>query len=184
MKNNISIDVVALSNGSIKEFDALYISYYPKVKSFLMGMLADADDAEDLAQDVFVNLWNGRKSLANVQNLNAYVYQSVKYVLFSFVNKKKGIFNTDIEGAYDLPSSEDSECIVYSHELEEIIGHLIAEMPPQRKQVFLMSRKEGLTIAEISEELGISKRTVETHISMALSTLRKAILALLVLLYC
>ncbi len=186
MKVNIStdIDTLALSNGSVKEFDRLYASYYPKVKSFLVGMLGNDDDAEDLAQDVFVNLWNGRKSLSDVHNLNAYVYQTVKHVLFSFINRKKAIFQTDIETAYDLPSSENTECLTYINELHTIIDHVVNEMPPQRKLVFSMSRIEGMSIEEISEKLGISKRTVETHISLALSTLRKVVSSLSVLLFC
>ncbi len=186
MKANIStdIDTLALSNGSVKEFDRLYASFYPKVKSFLIGMLGNVDDAEDLAQDTFVNLWKGRKSLSDVHNLNAYVYQSVKHVLYSFISKRKEIFNTDIEVAYDMPSSEDAGCMVYIDELQTLIDHVVNEMPPQRKLVFSMSRTEGMGIEEISEKLGISKRTVETHISTALSTLRKAVSTLVVLLFC
>ena len=178
------IDLTALSNGCVKEFDALYLSFYPKVKSFLNGMIGNRDDAEDVAQEVFINLWNGRKSLANVLNLNAYVYQSVKHELFTFLRKKRERSSDNVEDCYDVSSDEDLNAIVYSHELEVLIDQLIEGMPHQRKLVFVMSRKEGLSTEEISVRLGLSKRTVETHISLALATLRKGILALLVFLYC
>lgn len=178
------IDLTALSNGCVKEFDALYLAFYPKVKSFLTGMIGDEDDAEDVAQEVFIHLWNGRKSLAGVLNLNAYVYQSVKHELFAFLKKKRERNCEDVEACYDVSSGEDLNAIVYSHELELMIDRVIENMPQQRRLVFVMSRKEGLSTEEISVRLGLSKRTVETHISLALATLRKAILALLILLYC
>ena len=178
------IDVEALSHGSVKNFDLLYMSYYPKAKTFLMNMLDDADEAEDLAQDAFVKLWTSREQLAQVRNLNSYVYQTVKYTLFAHVNKKKEIMQTGIEGAYDLPSQDDLESVVCSNELEQLIEHVIDSMPPQRKRIFTMSRKEGMTTEEISQKLGISKRTVETHISLALATLRNAILSFIFFFLC
>lgn len=87
------------------------------------------------------------------------------------------MYLTDIEGALEVPSTEEIEKVVYSHELEELLEKAIANMPLQRRQVFCMSRKQGLCAEEISEKLGISKRTVETHLFLALATLRKVIAA-------
>lgn len=84
------IDVVALGKGSPKEFDRLFVSFYPRVKSFLRGMLSDENEAEDLAQDTFVRLWQGRERLQEVRNLNAYVYQTVKHILYSYLESRKG----------------------------------------------------------------------------------------------
>ena len=158
------IDILALSKGSVKDFDLLFTTYYPKVKSFLLSMLADEDEAEDLAQDAFMRLWQRKELLSGVKNLNAYIYQTVKHILYSSLERKKGIYNIDIEGAFDLPNLEEIEEIVYGHELESIIEKAIDDMPSQRKQVFCMSRKQGLDTEEISQRLGISRRTVETHI--------------------
>ena len=74
---------------------------------------------------------------------------------------------------------EQVEEIVYSHELESLINRAIDNMPTQRKQIFYMSRKQGISNEEISQRLKISKRTVETHISIALATLRKITSALM-----
>lgn len=178
------INILALSQGSVKDFDILFITYYPKVKSFLLSMLANEEEAEDLAQDTFMRLWQRKELLINVNNLNAYIYQTVKHVLYSDLDRKKGILNTDIESASELLSSGEVEEIVYRHELEDIINKTIDNMPPQRKQVFCMSRRQGLTTEEISHRLGISRRTVETHISIALATLRKVIFSLTLFFNC
>lgn len=177
------IDLKALSMGDVKAFDKLFILFYPKVKSFLLSILNDEDESEDLSQDTFIRLWQNKQLLCDVNNLNAYIYQIVKHILYSHIEKCKDVFMTEIEGATGIPSTDEVESLVYSHELEELLNKVIEKMPPQRKQIFCMSRKQGLSIEEISLCLGISKRTVETHISLALSALRKVITALLVFLY-
>ena len=185
MKHSVCdhIDVKALSCGSVKDFDLLYLSYYPKAKAFLTNMLGNSDDAEDLTQDVFIKLWTNRQTLHNVENLNAYVYQVVKYTLFAYVRKQKAQVTTCIDGAHDMPSTDDLEALVLGKELQQMIDYIVDQMPPQRKLIFTMSRKEGMKIEEISRTLGISRRTVETHISLALAVLRKAILSFLLLLF-
>lgn len=184
MDKAYKIDLVALAGGSVNDFDMLFTSYYPRVKSFLRSMLLDNDEAEDLAQDAFMRLWQNRELLRDVHNLNAYVYQTVKYVLYTYLDKCKNAFTTEIDAAVDIPSYEEVENIVCSRELEELLEKAIDRMPPQRKQVFCMSRKQGLSTEEISQRLGISKRTVETHISLALSMLRKIISTFIILFHC
>lgn len=182
--NNKIIDLEALSNGSVKDFELLFNAYYPKVKSFLYSMLADDEEAKDLAQDVFVRIWSSRKQLQMVYNLNAYIYQTVKHVLYGSIAKKNNHHDVDIKEVFDLPSDDEIESIICCKELEDVIDKVIDNLPPQRKQVFCMSRKQGLSNDEISHRLGISKRTVETHISMALATLRKVISVFVILFNC
>ena len=175
------INLYALSMGDVKAFDKLFISFYPKVKSFLFSLLDNEDEAEDLAQDVFIRLWQNRKLLRNVQNLNAYIYQTVKHIFYSYLDKRKDIFSTEIDSVFDTLSTDDIEALVYCHELENILNKVIDNMPPQRKQIFCMSRRQGMSIEEISKKLGISKRTVETHISLALRSLRNVMMTIFIL---
>lgn len=179
MRELKGIDSIALSQGSIKDFDNLFLLYYPRVKTFIESMLDDEETAEDLAQDTFIRLWTYKASFAQVMNINAYIYQTAKHVLYTYLDKKLNTLTIGIEYIKEIPSLEQIEEIVYSHELESLINCAIDNMPPQRKEVFRMSRKDGLSNEEISKQLNISKRTVETHISMALATLRKITSALM-----
>lgn len=179
MKKNVTIDLTALSLGNTKAFEELFLLYYPKVKIFIGSMLDDDEAAEDLTQDTFVKLWTYKSVLNQVQNLNAYVYQTAKHILYTYLDNKYNNLTIGINQAREIPSLEQVEEIVYGHELESLIDRAIDTMPPQRKQVFCMSRKEGLSNEEISQRLNISKRTVETHISLALATLRKITFALM-----
>lgn len=168
-----------LSNGDIKAFNGLFMLYFPKLKLFLTGFLDSDAEAEDLAQDVFVKLWQSRQSLANVDNLNAYLYRMAKNILYTYLNRS---FSTDLISeaeSYHIPSIDELEELIFAKELEELIDVTIEKMPPQRKMIFRLSRKQGLSNEAIALQLNISKRTVETHISAALADLRKVIFILL-----
>ena len=153
--------------------------YFPKLKLFLSGFLDSEAEAEDLAQDVFVKLWQNRLSLAEVENLNAYLYRIAKNTLYTYLDRSYSPNTIPMEESFHIASVEELEEIVFAKELEELIEVTIEKMPPKRKAIFCMSRKQGLSNDEIAFQLNISKRTVETHISAALTDLRKVISVLM-----
>ena len=179
MCNLTKNDISAFSQGDTKAFEKLFLLYYPRVKVFVDSILNDADTAEDLAQDTFVQLWRYRAGMAGAANPNAYIYQTAKHILFAHIRRQMPACSLD--SAADRALAEETEAAVLGHELEQLMECAISRMPPQRRQVFCMSRKEGLSNDEISRRLNISKRTVETHISAALATLRKVTTALALL---
>lgn len=171
--------LVNISHGDIKAFENLFMHYFPKLKLFLAGFLDSEQEAEDLAQDVFVKIWQNRYSLGKIENLNAYLYRIAKNTLYTYLDRS--FFPEtipELDYGY-IPSSEELEEIVFAKELEEMIDVTISKMPLQRKKIFILSRKNGLSNEEIALQLNISKRTVETHISAALADLRKIIPILL-----
>ena len=166
--------IKALSAGDTKAFDALFIHYYPKLKQFILGFIHDELEAEDLSQDVFVKIWNRREGLTNVENLNAYIYKVAKNTLYSYIERNIRIDSLEFENE-EIPTTEALEELLFAKELGELIDKNISLMPPQRKLIFSLSRKSGLSNEEIASKLNISKRTVEAHISAALIDLRKVI---------
>ena len=171
----------ALNRGDIKAFDAIFVKYFPKMKRFLCGFLDNEEEAEDLSQDIFVKLWQNRSVLEGVDNLNAYLYRVAKNMVYSYFERTlKAEVPVDLET--EIPTSENLEEILFAKELEKLIDLTIEQMPAQRKTIFIMSRKEGVNNQDIADRLNISKRTVETHISAALSDIRK-VLSLLLLFF-
>lgn len=169
-KETESTLLVNISHGDTKAFESLFMLYFPKLKLFLSGFLDSEAEAEDLAQDIFVKVWQNRYSLGKIENLNAYLYRMAKNTLYTYLDRS--FFPEAIpESGYGY--------ILSTEELEELIDVTINKMPPQRKTIFRLSRKQGLSNEEIALQLNISKRTVETHISAALADLRKVIPILL-----
>ncbi len=167
-----------LSEGKVKAFENLFICYFPKIKLFLSGFLDREAEAEDLAQDVFVKVWQHRYALEKVENLNAYLYRIAKNTLFTYFDRSAFPDTVAVTDCRYIPSTEELEEIIFAKELDELIDITVDKMPPHRKNIFYLSRQQGLSNEEIALRLNISKRTVEAHISAALADLRKVITVL------
>lgn len=163
-----------ISKGNTKAFDSLFILHYPRVKNFIMSLVKNEEDARDLSQDIFLKIWNNREKLPEIKYFRTYLFQMSKNAVFDFF-KENTPFD-DYEGGYTIKDFDSLEESIEARDLEMLIDTLVESMPDQRKKIYKMSRKEGLTNDEISVKLEISKRTVETHISNALKDIRKLLM--------
>lgn len=163
----------------MQAFDALFNKYYPRMKRFLCGFVESEEEAEDLSQDIFVRLWQNHAALADIENFNAYLYRVAKNTVYTYLEKSLKTEVASINTVSEIPEAEDLEEILFAKELEDIVDLTVEQMPQQRKNIFILSRKQGLSNQEIADRLSISKRTVETHISAALSVIRENLSRLL-----
>jgi len=163
-------------------FKQIFETWYPRLLRFAKEYVGD--EAEDILQNVFLKLWEKRTLLSADTNLNAYLLTMVKNRCMDFLNHQKVVeryashqktiqqetsFNYYAISKFD-PEQMDIEA------LERLAEKAIAELPEQCRKVFELSRYEGLKYREIAERLGISVKTVETHISNALKILRKKLI--------
>jgi len=167
--------LLALSNGNREAFEELFRHFFPKLNRFLGGLLDDEAVADDLAQDIFVKLWQHRDLFAHIENLDAYLYTAARNALYNHIKRSTKRQYLSLSTALEIPSFEKLEEVLAAHDLEILIDQTIDKMPQKRKIIFNLSRKEGLSNEKIAHYLHISKRTVETHISAALADIRKAI---------
>ncbi len=166
-----------LSEGDRQAFDALFLLYYPRIKVFILGFVKDEDDASDLAQDAFIRVWNNRENLTRVASFGAYLFKISKNIIFDFFRRKslyERYAQEEVQMKVDEISWQLNE-VLDARELEILIHGLVDKMPEKRQIIFKMSRNQRLSNEEISKELGLSKRTVETHIFNALKELREFI---------
>ncbi|MFK2265563.1 RNA polymerase sigma-70 factor [Bacteroides fragilis] len=159
---------------SPQKFEDFFLDYYPRVKGFINGLLQDAEEAEDLSQDIFMSLWQNRGNLKQIDNLDAYLFRIARNAVFRYIersllfkNYQSRQLSDDNSDLYEIESELNAK------ELELIIAIAVERMPSQRRKIYQMSREQGLSNENIARELNISKRTVENHLTQALADIRK-----------
>lgn len=163
----------------VLRFKAFFMKNYPRVKAFAWKMLSSEEDAEDIAQDVFTKLWAEPDLWDRHQEWDSYLFMMVRNMTLNFINHQtfEANYAEQLAGKLDeyqenIPGLDDE---LHAKELQLLLRMEIERMPQQRKQIFLLSREKGLSNPEIAERLGLSVRTVERHIYLALQDLKKIV---------
>ncbi len=162
-----------VKKGSYLAFDKLFTKYGEQLFCFIYSMLKSSDDAKEIVQEVFVKVWEKRQTLNEDLSFKSFLFSIAYNDVISGFRKKAS------ERKYLEHLSWDSNELAISPDLEveykmlsEQIDEIVGTMPAKRRGVFMLSRFEGLSHAEISAKLNISPKTVENHISISLRTLR------------
>lgn len=172
MADDSRILLESIAAGDTEAFATLFRRWYPKVKVFLVRFINDEKIAEDLAQDIFVRIWTFGPALNEIKSFDTYLYKMTRNAALNYLRDRKvGLNVMDLS----LMDDADTEGIYYKQEKILVMRMLVEKMPPQRQKVFKMSRQNGLSNDQIAEILGISKKTVENHLTDALRTLRQAL---------
>ena len=169
-----------IKEGDHDSFSQIYYKYSEKVYLFAFRYINNIDQAEEIVQEVFSRIWEYRDNLDENRSFNGYVLTITKNLIFN-ENRKKVNFDTYTQYIinYLQGISNQTENQVIYENVKSIISKEIDNFPPRRKQIFNLSRNEGLSHNEIAERLDISKKTVETHLRLALSRLRKVVSSIL-----
>lgn len=161
-----------------KKFEQFFIATFPKVKAFAWKVLKSEGDAEDIAQDVFVKLWDNPEIWESRETWNGYIYTMVRNHIYNFLKHKSVEYNYQERLAQEDSSAFEADIHdrIYAKEIELLVKLALENMPEQRRKVFVMSRQKGMSNQEIADRLRLSIRTVERHIYLALQDLKKIIL--------
>lgn len=174
MQTEITSLMIQIKAGNKQAFSLLYRLHYPRLFSFLYTLLKDRFLAEEITQDVFFRLWLNREKLQIDTSPDPYLYSIARHTVIDFYRKKK-VEAHYLDTCRKETATADVEEQFCSEELRRLIDQAIEAMPPQQRNVFRLSREEGLPNSEIAEKLHISKRTVEKHTSNSLQLLRRLI---------
>jgi RNA polymerase sigma-70 factor (ECF subfamily) len=163
-----------IKNGSEPAFEHFFKLHYEELCRFAYSFLGDKDEAEEMVQQVFFNLWSKRESLFLSSSLRSYLFGAVRNTSLNRIEhaQVKLRHESSFSGDY-LSSANHSAERIEIKELDTLIKESIEALPQQCRLVFGMSRFENLKYAEIAEQLGISIKTVEKHMGRALKELRE-----------
>ncbi|WP_459187628.1 RNA polymerase sigma-70 factor [Parabacteroides sp. APC149_11_2_Y6] len=163
----------SIRRGDVSSFSLLFNQYYSGLVVYANQFLSSIENSEDIVDDVFASLWEKRETLDPELYLKGYLFTSVRNRCLNHIEHLRvhSEYQKKILKKGDTGCSLTWEYFVES-ELNEMIEKALEKLPPQQKKVFMMSRFENKTAAQIAEELEISPRTVEKHIEKALQSLR------------
>jgi RNA polymerase sigma-70 factor (ECF subfamily) len=161
-----------IAQGDEAAFGLLFHAYFPTLRPFLLKLTLSAADTEEVLQETFVRLWMGRDKLADVQNLNAWVFTVASNECYKYLRRK----NLRRDGLSSLGLHEDDQTTldtVHFHEVSRLIAEAVRLLPTQRRRIYRMSRDEGLKIPEIATALHLSPNTVKNVLVTSLRFIRQ-----------
>ena len=156
-----------------KDFDKIYVSYYPRLIRFAREYVVLEEDAENIVQDIFLFLWEKRDVLNIEVSLMSYMFSLVKHRCLDYlrhnnvVEDYKKEFNLKLSALEQLDSSVSSD-----DNIEDAINNAINKLPERCREIFLKCKMEGKKYREIAGEMNLSVNTIENQMSIALKKLR------------
>lgn len=164
--------IAEVRNGNKRAFRRLFELYWEPMLSKAHAIVRDKNVSKDIVQEVWINLWNLSSDI-QISNLEGYLFRAVRNGCFKYYRDKK-FDETQIEIIENLRPPSQPE-ILQQFDLDETqnrIKRSLENLPPKCRQIFELSRIEQYSNDEIADYLGISKRSVQNNISLALKSLR------------
>ena len=159
-----------LTENDENAFSEIYGRYWKPLYTSVQNILHDTDPAQDAVQEVFISLWQ-RRHTVQIESLKAYLFQAARFQVFKSIRAGKAQANFYDRLAAATREIQQQDPILYK-EMERLIGNMIAALPDDQREIFLLHRTEGLTYSEIAKKKNISVKTVEKKMSLALRHLR------------
>ncbi|MFV0590568.1 MAG: RNA polymerase sigma factor [Draconibacterium sp.] len=162
-----------LAKDDDSSLEALFDYYYPRLYNFSKSFLKIEDRIDDVLQEVFVKIWQNRKKINSADSFNSFVFTITRNLLLNelraYISNEK--MKDEIRKKSTAQEYSSIAQIEYA-DLKEKVDTIIETLPERQKQIFILSRIEGLSHKEIAEKLNIKTKTVEYHIAKSISYLK------------
>ena len=162
-----------IKQGDIKQFEILFKEYYEMLCHFAVKYVKNLEQSEEVVQDTFYNIWKNKENLNIITSLKSYLYTAVRNNCLQVLRtrsldvKYENYYKSHYVNESISPSDE-----LNAKELSNVINKALNSLPERCREIFKMSRYEGLKYHEIAEKLSISIKTVEANMGKALKHFR------------
>ena len=172
--NNDQALLLRIAAGDEAAFNQLFNTYWDKVYATALILTKSNQLAEDIAQEVFLRLWQHRENANSIENLEGFLFITARNLIYNRLSRIKleTAYNNYLQHQFTAPD-KDIEAKAEFRQLREIIAAGIHELPPQQQKAFRLSREEGLNHEAISQQMGVSRATVKDYIVRSIAFLRK-----------
>ncbi len=171
-----------LRKGDHESYEKVYLHWRKPIYKFVFSITGKEDEADDITQEIFTVLWNYRDKIDPDRNIRTFLFLVARRVAYKSNRadriRKRYADSTWAEEIDNFTSHD----IVVEKEMKLLQEALLRRMPSAQRKIFEMSHNDGLSVEEISEQLGIKRESVYNQLSKARKTIRDAILILLFLL--
>lgn len=162
-----------LRGGDRDAFDAIFRAYYPSLVGVAERIVGERAVAEEVAQDVMLELWRLRETAAADDSARAYLFRAARNRALNHVRHERMKVRTAPFAAGETVTQAEAPRRLAEEEIDAAVREAVAGLPERCREVFELSRGHGLRYAEIAETLGISVKTVEAQMGKALRLLRE-----------
>lgn len=166
--------LLRMAAGEEAAFSQLFNGYWDKVYSTALILTKSTQLAEDIAQEVFLRLWQNREKAAVVEDLNAFLFITARNLIYNKLSRMRleTAYNNYLQHGFNA-SDQSVEAQAELRQLREMIDTGIRQLPPQQQKAFRLSREKGINHEEIGLQMGVSRATVKDYIVKAIAFLRK-----------
>ncbi|MET7257289.1 RNA polymerase sigma factor [Dyadobacter fermentans] len=161
-----------LADGSESAFVWIFDAYSPKVYRLALKFLNSPHAAEEVVQDVFMDVWLRRKKMADVLNFGAYLHGMAKKQVFDAYRRKSNFIEMIREIGYQEQAENATERMVQEDEREKLLQEAVRSLPDHQQKIFQLAREEGLSHEAIAERMNLSRLAVKAHMKRILRFIR------------
>ncbi|MCF6332506.1 MAG: RNA polymerase sigma-70 factor [Draconibacterium sp.] len=166
--------VKRLKSGDMVAFDAIYNIYCYKLHEFVVRYVKQQEDAEGIVQEVFIKIWEARGKIDVYASFESFLFTIAYNTTISLLRKRVSETKSReyLKSLQQIDTADKIIDEIQFKELNQKVQSLIKQLTSRQKEIYLLSREEGLTHKEIAQELSISENTVKNHLVSALKYLK------------